>query len=95
MFTEKMLSKTLKKTLATTLPVIALGGFLATATMVQVASAGNEVKQVANEVQAEPSQAISAEQRDNLKAQLLAEGKTDEEAEAQIEEMLKNAEIKK
>ena len=88
MFTQKLLSEKLKKSLTTTVPVIALAGFLSTAIMIQVASADNAEKkqQLATEVQSElAGKSISAEQRDNLKAQLLAEGKTEEEAEAAIE----------
>ncbi len=98
MLTQKLLSKNLKKSLATALPVIALGGFLSTATMIQVASAGSAEKkqELATEVNAElAGKSITAEQRENLKAQLLAEGKTEEEAEAEIEALLKQAAVKK
>lgn len=98
MFTEKLVSKNLKKTLATALSVIALGGFLATATMVQAATSDNAAKQqaLATEVKAEiDGKTITAEQRENLKTQLLAEGKTEAEAEAEIDAMLTKPEVKK
>ncbi|MGH1426539.1 MAG: hypothetical protein ACRBEE_01255 [Arenicella sp.] len=92
MLTQKStVSKKLKKTLATALPVIALSGFLPTAIVVESALAGNEVKKeaLAKDLKAEGEvQLITPEQRAELKSQLLAEGKTEAEAEAQIEEML-------
>jgi hypothetical protein len=92
MFTqESTVSKKLKKTLATALPVIALSGFLPTAIVVQSAHAGNEVKKevLAQDVKSESGvQIISPKQRAELKAQLVAEGKTEAEADAHIDSML-------
>ena len=51
--------------------------------------------EVAQELQAELDRSgITAEQRDQLRAQLLAEGKTPEEADAEIEALLKKSEAK-
>ena len=96
MLNKKTLTKSVKKSLITALPVIVLG--LSSAFMVQTASAGNETKkvEVAEQLKAEQGlNSITEEQRNKLKAQLLAEGKTPEEADAEIEALLQQPEAKK
>ena len=96
MLNKKTLAKTVKKSLTTALPVIVLG--LSSTFMVQTASAGNEAKkaEVAEQLKAEQGiNSITEEQRNQLKAQMLSEGKTAEEADAEIEALLKQSETKK
>lgn len=69
-------------------PAIVLG--LSSTAIVHANTATQAKKvEIAQELKSElNAQGISAEQRDKLRAQLLAEGKTPEEADAAIEAML-------
>ena len=96
MLNKKTLKKSVTKSLTTALPVVVLG--LSSVFMVQTAFAGNEAKkaEVAEQLKAEQGlNSITEEQRNKLKAQLLAEGKTPEEADAEIEALLQQPEVKK
>ena len=92
MLKKSALSNRLKTALAITIPAVALG--LASTTIVHAGTAEKKVE-VAQELKSELDRnGITAEQRDQLRAQLLAEGKTPEEADAEIEALLKKPEAK-
>ena len=92
MLKKSALSNRLKIALAITIPAVALG--LASTTIVHAGTAEKKAE-VAQELKSELNlNGITAEQRDQLRAQLLAEGKTPEEADAEIEALLKKSEAK-
>ena len=92
MLKKSALSNSLKKTLAITIPVVALG--LVSTTIVH-AGAAEKKAEATQELKSElNASGITAEQRDQLRAQLAAKGKTPEEADAEIEALLKKPEAK-